>query len=227
MCAGDDKWGVDFVRRQVPLMDQFPFIFTIFFMLLGPIKIIPTFVGLTRDADLPFKRALAIHGTLIASALVLFVAVAGGTILDKYQISVNALRIAGGVVLVIAGLNAIFWPPRAVRAQPGSTVLQLAAAPLTIPAIVPPAGIAALLIFIMLAPDYPGMWLAIGIALVIVMILDFLVMYFIDVVVKTPGVMLALQVLGATLIFIQLCIGVEIILRALTDLGLVAVRGNA
>jgi hypothetical protein len=35
-------------------MEHFPFIFTIFFMLLGPIKIIPAFVGLTNDADGPW-----------------------------------------------------------------------------------------------------------------------------------------------------------------------------
>ena len=29
-------------------MEQFPFIFTTFFMLLGPIKLIPAFAGLTK-----------------------------------------------------------------------------------------------------------------------------------------------------------------------------------
>jgi multiple antibiotic resistance protein len=208
-------------------MEHFPFIFTIFFMLLGPIKIIPVFAGLTREADQPFKRALAIRATLIATGLVLFVTIAGGTMLDKYQISLNALRIGGGLVLLVAGLNAIFRKPLSANPRPGAALLQIAAAPLVIPAIVPPSGIASILIFIMLAPDYAGMWLAIGIALVIVMVLDFMVMYFIDVVLKTPGLMLVLQVVGATLVFIQVCIGVEIILRALADLGLVTIRGAA
>ena len=207
-------------------MEHFPFVFTIFFMLLGPIKIIPTFVGLTRDADAQFKRALAVRAFAIAVALVLFVALLGGTLLDKYRISLNALRIAGGLVLVSAAMNAIFRKTQAAHANPKATVLQLAASPLAIPAIVPPAGVAALLIFIMLAPDNPGMWLAIAVALTTIMILDFLVMYFIDLVVKTPGLMLILQVVGATLIFMQVCIGIEVILRALRDLGLVVERGS-
>ena len=204
-------------------MEHLAFIFTVFFMLLGPIKIIPVFVGLTKSADDSFKRALAIRAALIASILVLFVAVAGGTLLDKYRISLNALRIAGGLVLVIAALNNIFRKPPPPDVDPNATVLHLAASPLAIPAIVPPAGVAAILIFVILAPENPGMWLAIGIALTIVMILDFLVMYFIDLVLRTPGLMLVLQVLGATLIFMQVCIGVEIILRALKDLGLAKV----
>jgi multiple antibiotic resistance protein len=208
-------------------MDQFPFIFTIFFMLLGPIKIIPAFVSLTKDADDQYKRAVASRSAGIAVALVLFVAFVGSTLLDKYHISLNALRIAGGLVLIVAALNTIFRKAQTARAHPGATLVQIAASPLAVPVIVPPAGVAAILIFIMLAPEYPGMWAAIGIALSVVMILDFLVMFFIDVVMKTPGLMLVLLVVGAALVFLQVCIGVEIILRALIDLGLVAVRGEA
>jgi hypothetical protein len=51
-------------------------------------------------------------------------------------------------------------------------------------------------------------------------------MYFIDHVMKTPGLMLVLQVVGAALVFVQVCIGVETILRALKDLGVVAERGG-
>jgi multiple antibiotic resistance protein len=205
-------------------MEHFAFIFTIFFMLLGPIKIIPVFAALTRDSDIPFKRALAIRASLIASVLVLFIAIMGGSLLDKYQISFNSLRISGGLVLILAALNTIFRKAQTAYAKPGATVLQLAASPLAIPAIVPPAGVAAILIFVMLAPDHPDMWQAIVIVLTIMMVLDFLVMYFIDFVLKAPGLMLVLHVVGATLIFMQVCIGIEIILRALKDLGLATVR---
>jgi multiple antibiotic resistance protein len=134
------------------------------------------------------------------------------------------VRIAGGLVLLIAALNTIFRKPQTEQAKPGANATQLAASPLAIPAIVPPAGVAAILIFIMLAQENPRMWTAIGIALTVMMILDFLVMYFIDFVLLTPGLMLALQVVGATLIFMQVCIGIEIILRALKDMGVVPLR---
>jgi multiple antibiotic resistance protein len=207
-------------------MEHFPFIFTIFFMLLGPIKIIPAFDSLTKEADGRFKRVLAVYATAIAVALVLFVALVGGTLLDRYHISLNALRISGSLVLIIAALNAIFRRVQPALAKSGATPIQIAASPLAVPAIVPPAGVASILIFTMLAPEHPGMWMAICIALVIVMILDFLVMFFNDIVMKTPGLMLVLLVVGAAMVFMQVCIGVEIILRALTDLGLVVVRSS-
>jgi len=111
-------------------MDELPFIFTIFFMLLGPIKLIPAFAGLTRGADVRFKRDVAIRATLIAAALGVFVALAGGTLLGKYRISIDALRIAGGLVLAIAALQVIFQKAR--PPSPGSgapTAIQLAASP--------------------------------------------------------------------------------------------------
>ena len=58
-------------------MEQLAFIFTTFFMLLGPVKLIPAFAGLTQGADIQFKRSVAIRGTVIAAALCVFVALAG------------------------------------------------------------------------------------------------------------------------------------------------------
>lgn len=195
-------------------------------MLLGPIKIVPTFSALTKEKGLPFKRALAVRAIAIAGALVLFVALVGGVLLDRYHISLNALRISGGLVLIIAALNTIFRRSQPALAKPGATETQIAASPLAVPVIVPPAGVAAILIFIMLAPEHPGMYLAAMIALAFVMFLDFLVMFFIDMVMKIPGLMLVLLVVGAAMVFMQVCIGVEIILRAMKDLGLVTARGS-
>jgi hypothetical protein len=55
-------------------MEQFSFVFTIFLLLLGPVKLIPPFAGLTRGADSRFKRSVEVWGTIIASALCAFVA---------------------------------------------------------------------------------------------------------------------------------------------------------
>ncbi|MBZ5538729.1 MAG: MarC family protein [Acidobacteriia bacterium] len=205
-------------------MGQFSFVFTIFFMLLGPVKLIPSFAGLTRGAEGRFKRSVAIRGVVIASVLCAFVALAGGTLLSKYHISIDALRISGGLVLLIAALHVIF--PRASASSPGTgtpTALQLAASPVALPMIVPPAGVAAILIFMMLAPQYPGMLQAVTICLATMMVLDFLVMYFIDQVMKTPGLMIVLTVLGSVLVFVQAALAMQMFLVALKSLGVIKV----
>ncbi len=205
-------------------MERFSFVFTIFFMLLGPVKLIPFFAGLTRGADARFKRDVAVRAVVIASALCVFIVLAGETLVSKYRISVEALRIAGGLVLLIAGLRIIFQevhPPSLGSGTPRP--LQLAASPVAVPGIVPPAGVAAILIGIMLAPEFPGMIQAIAICLAIMMVLDFLVMYFIDQVMKMPGLTIVLTVLGSVLVFVQVGLAIEIILTALKGLGVIKI----
>ena len=201
-------------------MDQFSFVFTVFFMLLGPLKLIPAFAALTRGADSQFRRSVAIWGTVIASGVCVFLALAGQHLLSKYHISIDALRISGGLVLLIAALQAIFQkaqPPRPSSSTP--TALQLAVSPVAVPMIVPPAGVAVILVSMMLAPQYPGTLQAVAICLAIVMVLDVLVMYFIDRVIKTPGLGLVLTVLGSVLVFVQVCLGIQTILNGLQGLG--------
>jgi multiple antibiotic resistance protein len=205
-------------------MEQFSFIFTVFFMLLGPLKFIPAFAGLTQGADSRFKRDVAIRGVVIASVLCAFVALAGGTLLGKYHISLPGLRISGGLVLLIAALQLTFR--KAQPSSPGSgtpAAIQLAVSPVAVPMIVPPAGVAAILVCVMLAPQYPGAMQAVAICLTIMMVLDFLVMYFIDRVLKTPGLMIVLTVLGSVLVFVQVCLAIETILNGLKGLGVIKV----
>ena len=96
-------------------------------MLLGPIKLIPSFSGVTRGTDVRFKRSVAIWGVVIASVLCAFVALSGETLLGRYRISIDAVRIAGGLVLMISALLAIFQ--KAQSPSPGTgtpTAVQLA-----------------------------------------------------------------------------------------------------
>jgi multiple antibiotic resistance protein len=205
-------------------MDQFSFIFTVFFMLLGPVKLIPAFAGLTRGADTQFKRDLAIRGAVIASVLCAFVALAGGTLLGRYRISLDAVRISGGLVLLVAALLTIFQKTQPPSLGPGSpTVIQLAASPVATPMIVPHAGVAAILICTGLRPQYPGIMLSIAVCLAIIMALDFLVMRFIDWVMKTPGLTIVLAAFGSVLVFVQAALAINMMLVALRSLGIIKV----
>ena len=190
-------------------MESLSFVFTISFMLLGPLKLIPGFLKLTREAERPFKRELAIKGSLIASATVAFAAIVGTQAAARFGISLDGVRLAGGLVLLVSALNILFPRPEQPAMQTAKpAALQLAVSPLAMPMIVPPAGIAAILIFVMLAPNNPGMEFAIAIVLAAVMLLDFLVMFFIDHVARLPGLSLLLQVVGAVLVFIQVALAV-------------------
>jgi multiple antibiotic resistance protein len=200
-------------------LETLPFLFTISFMLLGPIKLIPGFIKLTSEADRSFKRELAVKSFLIAAATVAFVAAAGNEVSARFGISIDAVRFAGGLVLLVSALNILFPRPEPPRAEPvRPSALQLAVSPVAMPMIVPPAGIAAVLIFVMLAPESPGMTSAIALVLMTVLLLDFLVMFFIDSVVRIPGLPLILQVLGAVLVFIQVALAIQTLMAGFRGL---------
>ncbi|SEB18983.1 MarC family protein [Variovorax sp. YR216] len=198
------------------------FIFTILFLTLGPIKMIPTFANLTKEMTLAQKRGLAIRGMLMALAICLYVSLLGRGIVRSYQISLDALGLATGFILLVSALRAIFpptQPPDRKRDQP--SLWQLAISPVASPIVVTPVGIAAILIFVMQAPGVPGMQWSIAKALLILLGLDFLVMFFIDRITRVPGLMMALQVLGTVLVVVQVALSFETFLVALKSLGVI------
>lgn len=204
-------------------MERISFIFTICFVLLGPVKIIPAFAVITGEVDRRERRRVAMFGSLIAAAICLFVVVLGRTLVTTYELSLESLQLGGGLVLLLSALDAIF-PRTEPKSEPKQTpsTLQLAIAPLALPLIVPPAGIAALLIIVMSAPRYPGMYQALGLVLSVILLLDFLVMLFNSSIVRLPGLLSGIQVLGSVLVFIQVALAIEAMLTALRTLGLVA-----
>lgn len=201
-------------------MEQLPFVLTVFFMLLGPAKIIGPFAELTRGVDTKFKRDVAIRGAVIAASICTFAALAAGILLNRYRISLDGLRVSGGLVLMISALETIFRKDEHPGPRVGTpTAIQLAASPIAVPLIVPPAGVVAILMFTMWEHQFPGIRQAVALSLAAMMAANFLVMFFIDRVVKIPGLMIVLTVLGSVLIFMQLGLSIEMILTCLRSLG--------
>ena len=201
-------------------MNSYPFIFTILFMLLGPLKTIGPFAMVTQDVDVRFQRAVAVRATLIAAALMAFVAFAGGNLLDKYNISREALSVAGGLVLLVAALRTIFNEATVhAKISAETSPLKAAGSPVASPIIVTTAGVAAILIFALSAPRNPGMMQTVVVSLAIILVLNFLAMYFNRMIVRLGPLMLVLQLLGAVLVFIQVALAIDTIIDGLKGLG--------
>ena len=91
------------------------FMFTIFMLTLGPIKTVPAFFLMTKDQDPKVARVLAIKGTLIATAICLLVALVMRGTAATWQVTVDDLRIAGGILLFTASSSMIAQFNRPVR----------------------------------------------------------------------------------------------------------------
>lgn len=201
-------------------MEHESIIFTMFFLAIGPIKLVPAFGNLTQQFELKFKRELAVKSAILATAIALILALVGRGMLGKYGISANAVQMAGGVILLLSALNVIFPSPSPANPQTTKPTTTQLIINLAAPVIIPPFGTAIILLFTMYAAQMSGMDFAIAKSLITIMVLNFLAMYFVDKILKLPGFMGVLQILGAVLTFMQVALAFELILDSLTRLGL-------
>ena len=100
------------ILTQVSIPDAF----IIFFLTLGPLKAIGPFAQVTRGADPILRKTLAWRATLIATVIVLIVALVGAVILKNWRVSVPAVMIAGSLILFRQAFQMIIEPPTATAA---------------------------------------------------------------------------------------------------------------
>lgn len=79
-----------------------------FFATIGPIDVAAIFAALTTSSDVAHRRSMAIRGTLIGAAILLVFALVGEALLMSFGISLAALRTAGGILLLLIGIDMVF-----------------------------------------------------------------------------------------------------------------------
>jgi multiple antibiotic resistance protein len=83
-------------------MDNIAFLvysFSTLFAIVSPVSGVVTFVSLTSEMTLEEKNALAKKSVTLAFIIALFFAISGELILDFFGISIDSLRVAGGILL--------------------------------------------------------------------------------------------------------------------------------
>jgi multiple antibiotic resistance protein len=181
---------------------------------------------LTRGRSPEFRRRTAAWGTLFAISTCAFVVLAGERLMEKYGLSVPALQLSGGLILLLSALGTIFPGGEEAEPPPESiTPIKLAISPLATPTIVPPVGIAAILIFVMISPLNAGRLQTLVLALALIMALNLLVMIFNDRILRVPGLLPGLKLVGGLMVVIQITLAIDTMLVALRALGVVTAAG--
>lgn len=89
-------------------MDTLLLALTTFFATIGPADLVLVYAALTQKNTQPERRTMALRGVLIASGILLFFAVFGEAMLKLFGITLPALRIAGGVLLLLISIDMVF-----------------------------------------------------------------------------------------------------------------------
>lgn len=79
-----------------------------FFATIGPLDVAAMFAVLTANQTDQKRRTTAIRGTLIGAGILLTFALVGEFLLARLGISLAALRAAGGILLMLIGIDMVF-----------------------------------------------------------------------------------------------------------------------
>ncbi len=90
------------------LIEQLIPVFITLLVVIDPIGMAPIFAALTRGGDAGYRRRMAIKGILLSTAILLFFVFTGNTLLRFMGISLNAFKIAGGVLLFLLAIDMVF-----------------------------------------------------------------------------------------------------------------------
>ena len=82
--------------------------FVLLFVVVEPITLVPLFAALTEGADDEFRRRMALKAVLLSGVVFLLFAVGGAAFLRIMGISIEAFRIAGGIMLFLIALEMVF-----------------------------------------------------------------------------------------------------------------------
>jgi multiple antibiotic resistance protein len=121
--------------------------FIFYFIVIDPIGSTPIFLVVTEHLDVKDKIKTALHGTFIATLILLFFGLLGNSILAYLKISFPAFTIAGGIILFIIALEMLFDKRHQRREESTNfTSDKLSIFPLATPLLAGPAAITSVIV---------------------------------------------------------------------------------
>jgi len=123
-----------------------------FFAVIGPLDVAAMFAVLTANQTAQQKRSIAIRGSLISTGILVAFALIGELLLAGLGISLAALRAAGGILLLLIGIEMVFARSSGVTSttdeeeQEAITKSDISVFPLATPLIAGPGAMGAVIL---------------------------------------------------------------------------------
>jgi multiple antibiotic resistance protein len=90
------------------MIELFISTFITFFVVIDPPGCAPIFAGLTAGTSVAHRRAMALRAVVVAAIILFGFALFGEALLRALGISLNAFKIAGGIMLFLIALEMVF-----------------------------------------------------------------------------------------------------------------------
>src|SRR5437588_1881351 len=207
-----------------PSIQYFIVALTSVFFLVDPFAALPTFLVIAADASQQERRRLAIKASITCFIVLTSFALAGSLIFRFFGITLPAFEIAGGIILILMGLEMLQGRRSATHETPGETAEgaskeDAGIIPLGIPMLAGPGAIST--VMVLMGPS-PGWWrtVTIFIAITITSAASFLILSAAERVrqfLGETGIRILMRLMGLLLT----AIAVQSIVNGLANLGVV------
>lgn len=207
-------------------MELFIYIFAALFSVINPIGTVPIFVGLTQH-DSKSERSRVSLWTAIDVFIILIISFfVGQYVLDFFGISIEALRIAGGLIIVSSGFSLLsgkFKKTRGINKKVEDDVQtrnDIALTPLAIPMLAGPGSISLLIAFYQDHQETHEIIIA-SLAILAVAVSIFIILrsaHYLSKILGASGIVAISRIVG----FIVIAIGIQYIVSAIVSI----IKGN-
>ncbi|MDA8144299.1 MAG: MarC family protein [Thermoplasmatales archaeon] len=127
---------------------QFLDIFAKLFVVIDPFGSLVLFIAMTGNIDQKRRRSITIDATLYGGLILVFFTVFGSYLLYFFGISIEALEIAGGIILLIMGIEMVREGDRPKSMGGGQTEQDIGIVPFATPFIAGPGAISLVIILV-------------------------------------------------------------------------------
>lgn len=199
---------------------------TLLLVTVGPLKALIVFATLTARADAGFRRQVAIRTVTVATIVTLVFVVAGNFFLQIFHISLPALKIAGGIILLLVALDMVMGGSHEDESdKPKALSPDIAVFPLAMPMMATPQGLVAITVLVAARQSVVDV-LVVVVVLLAVMALNLLCLLSADRIIKAIGPA-ALLVIGKIAGLLLTALAVQLMILGLRDLGLIEAMAGA
>src|SRR5207247_10031689 len=154
------------------------------FTTINPIATLALFAGLTASLSRADRHWTALRACIYATIILVVAMTAGQVILDAIGIHMHSLKVAGGIILFLFGLQMLFGKMDEKTGRSPEAGRDLAVFPLAVPSIAGPGAMMA----VMLLTDYDVYTVTeqveTGVVLVVVLFLTYLLLLFSDAILR-------------------------------------------
>ena len=156
--------------------------FILFFVAIDTIGNVPFFLSLTEDIKIKERNQIAIKSTIIAFFILITFAYVGRYLLEAIGVSLDSLKIAGGVILMLLAIDILFEKRKKRREKRVEEALdensfdEITIFPIAIPFIAGPSALTTIILLIGNYKNVPEYQILVILALISALVLGLVLM---------------------------------------------------